>query len=138
LLEEQDHSKKSGSPKQVWKQEDSHCSSGRSLHVELIKIPAVTKATGPSVGAVAEAGARAPWPVEATTVATAQVVQVVAIKAVVPGAVGSATAIVQGRAQGHNAVEGGGPEGPVEVGSIARIAWEVASTAEITSHGGKC
>ena len=95
-------------------------------------------AIGPSVRAVAEARVRAPWPAAAATVATAPVVHVATAKAIAQGAVAIApVTIVQGRAQGHDAVQGGGSEGPVEVGSIARIAWEVASTAEETSHGGR-
>lgn len=104
---------------------------------ELIESPVVTGAIDPSVGAVAKARARAPWPIEATTIASAQVVDVATTKAVAQGAVAIAsTAIVQGRAQRHNTVQGGGSEGPVEVGPIARVPWEVASTAEVTSHGG--
>ena len=93
-------------------------------------------ATGPSVGAIAEARVGAPWPAPAAAV-TAPVVQVAPTKAEAQGAVAIASVtIVQGRAQGHDAVQGSGSEGPVEVGSIARIAREVASAAEETSHGG--
>lgn len=102
------------------------------------KVLQLSGATGPSVRAVAEARVRAPWPATAASVATAPVVHVATAKAVAQGAVAVASiAIVQGRAQGHDAVQGGGSEGPVEVGSIAGIAWEVASTAEETSHGGR-
>lgn len=95
-------------------------------------------ATGLSVSAVAEARVRAPWPAKAATIATAPVVHVATTKAVAQGAVAIASiTIVQGRSQGHDTVQGGSSEGPVEVGSIARIAREVASTAEETSHGGR-
>lgn len=46
--------------------------------------------------------------------------------------------MVQGGAQRHNTVQGGGSVGPMEVGSIAGIPWEVVSAAEIASHGGRC
>lgn len=95
-------------------------------------------AAGPSVSAVAEARVRAPWPAKAAAVATAPVVQVATAEAVAQGTVAiAAVTIVQGRAQGHDAVQGGGSEGPVEVGSVARVAGEVASAAEETSHGGR-
>lgn len=95
-------------------------------------------AVASSVSAVAKARARAPRPAAAAAVATAQVADVATPEAVAQGAVAIASiTIVQGRAQGHDAVQGGGSEGPVEVGSIARITWEVASAAEETSHGGR-
>lgn len=86
----------------------------------------------PSVSAVAEARAGAPRPQKAAAIAAPQPIDVA------QGAIATATVtIVQGRAQGHDAVQGGVSEGPVEVGSIARIPWEVVSTAEVTSHGGR-
>lgn len=90
----------------------------------------------PSVGAVAKARARAPRPVKAATIATAQAANVAATKAQGAVAIASIT-VVQGRAQGHDTVQGHSSVGPVESGSIARIAWEVASTAEETSHGSR-
>jgi len=75
---------------------------------------------------------------EETPIATAQVAKVATTKTVAQGAVAIASiTIIQGRAKGHNAVQGGGSEGPVEIGSIGRIAWEVASAAEETSHRGR-
>lgn len=95
-------------------------------------------AVSPSVGAVAKARARAPRPVKAATIATAQAANVAATKAIAQGAVAIASiTVVQGRAQGHDTVQGHSSVGPVESGSIARIAWEVASTAEETSHGSR-
>lgn len=121
-----------------WRQEDSHCFSGCSAHRELRASPVVIWSHGPSVGAVAKARARAPWPIKAAPIATAQVAKVAATKTVAQGAVAIASiTIIQGRAKGHDAVQGGGSEGPVEIGPIGRIAWEVASTAEETSHGGR-
>lgn len=85
----------------------------------------------PSVGTVAEAGVMAPWPDKAAAIAHV-VGEVVPTGAVGHGAV---AAMLQGRAQRHHAVQGSGSVGSVEVGSVARIAWEVASTTEVTSHG---
>lgn len=121
-----------------WRQEDSHCFSGCSAHRELRASPIVIWSHGPSVGAVAKARAGAPWPITAAPIATAQVAKVATTKTVAQGAVAIASiTIIQGRAKGHNAVQGGGSEGPVEIGSIGRIAWEVASAAEETSHRGR-
>lgn len=125
-------------PACIWRQEDSHCSSDWFAHRESMGSSALPGAMGPSVSTVAEARVRAPWPAEAAAIATAPVVHVATAKAVAQGAVAIASiTIVQGRAQGNDAVQGGGSEGPVEVGSIARIAGEVASAAEETSHGGR-
>lgn len=94
--------------------------------------------TGASVGAVAKARARAPGSAKAATIATAQVANVATSKAIAQGVVTiAATAIVEGRTQGHDTVEGGGSEVSVEVGSIARVTGEVAPTAKVTSHGGR-
>lgn len=99
----------------------------------------VIRAIDPSIGAVAEARARAPWPVEAATIATAWILVVTHTTiAEVAGAIDGSTAMVQGRTQRHNTVQGSGSVGSMEVGSMARIPWEVASTAEIASHGGRC
>lgn len=98
--------------------------------------PVVIWSHGPSVGAVAKARARAPWPIKAAPIATAQVAKVASTETVAQGAVAIAS-ITKGRAKGHNAVQGGGSEGPVEIGSIGRIAWEVASAAKETSHRGR-
>ena len=76
----------------------------------------------PSVGAVAKARARAPRPVKAATIATAQAANVAATKAQGAVAIASIT-VVQGRAQGHDTVQGHSSVGPVESGSIARLAW---------------
>lgn len=54
--------------------------------------PVVARATGPSVGAIAETRAGAPRPVTAATIATAQVLVVASSEAVVAGAV----AVVEG------------------------------------------